>query len=154
MFKPRVVEEKVMNLAEPVALELGLEVVDVEFVCEHGWILRVYIDSPKGITVDDCGRLSRELSALLDVEDCISGRYSLEVSSPGLDRPLKRPKDFVAAVGKKVKVKTKIALEGRKNFKAAIESASDDGVTLKDSEGRLWKLEYSNIEKARLEIEL
>ncbi len=142
--------EKVKELAEPVVDELGLELVDVVYATESGRrILRVIIDGPGGVTIDDCTMVSRELGTLLDVES-----YSLEVSSPGLDRPLVREKDFRNAVGKKIRLRTKEPLDGRRNFRAVLVGVGDDSVTLEDSEGRLWKIELSNIDKARLEVVL
>ncbi len=147
--------EKVKELAEPVVDELGLELVDVVYATESGRrILRVIIDGPGGVTIDDCTMVSRELGTLLDVEDVVPESYSLEVSSPGLDRPLVREKDFRNAVGKKIRLRTKEPLDGRRNFRAVLVGVGDDSVTLEDSEGRLWKIELSNIDKARLEVVL
>ncbi len=147
--------EKVKELAEPVVDELGLELVDVVYATESGRrILRVIIDGPGGVTIDDCTMVSRELGTLLDVEDVVPESYSLEVSSPGLDRPLVREKDFRNAVGKNIRLRTKEPLDGRRNFRAVLVGVGDDSVTLEDSEGRLWKIELSNIDKARLEVVL
>ncbi len=147
--------EKVKELAEPVVDELGLELVDVVYATESGRrILRVIIDGPGGVTIDDCTMVSRELGTLLDVEDVVPESYSLEVSSPGLDRPLVREKDFRNAVGKQIRLRTKEPLDGRRNFRAVLVGVGDDSVTLEDSEGRLWKIELSNIDKARLEVVL
>ncbi len=134
---------------------LGLELVDVLYTTEHGRrILRIFIDKPGGVTIDDCSDLSRELGTVLDVEDPIPQSYTLEVSSPGLDRLLTKEKDFLRFAGKKVKLRTKEAIEGRKNFKASIEGVEGGRVTLKDADGRIWEIMLSNIEKARLEIEI
>lgn len=149
------VEEKVTRLAEEVAGGWGIEVVDVEFIPEHGrWVLRVYIDKPGGVTLDDCGDFSSELSTVLDVEDPVPERYALEVSSPGLDRPLKKPRDFERFIGRKAKIKTREPIEGRRNFKAVIRGVSDEGVVVTDSEERHWTIPIENISKARLEVEL
>lgn len=154
-LKPVEIEDKVKAIAEPIVVSLGLELVTVEFLTEAGSrILRVYIDKPGGIAVDDCADVSHELSAALDVEDPIHQRYSLEVSSPGLDRPLVKEADFVRFAGKKANIRTKAALEGRRNFKVVIEGASDGRVMAADSEGRRIELEIANIEKARLEVEI
>ncbi len=148
-------EDRIRGLAEPVAEGLGLEFVDVVYTTEYGKrILRVFIDKPGGVTIDDCSNLSRELGTVLDVKDPIPQSYTLEVSSPGLDRLLTKEKDFFRFAGKKVKIRTKEALEGRKNFKATITGAENGKVLLKDADGRDWEIMLSNIEKARLEIEI
>jgi len=104
-------QKKLESLVEPVVTGQGYELVDVGFKNELGaWILRVYIDKPgsaERVGLDDCASVSRELSAVLDVDDTIQGHYSLEVSSPGLNRPLKKVSDFARFVGKKAKIRTK-----------------------------------------------
>ena len=148
-------EDRIRGLAEPVAEGLGLEIVDVIYTAEYGKrILRVFIDKAGGVTVEDCSNLSRELGTVLDVEDPIPQSYALEVSSPGLDRLLTKEKDFKRFTGKKVRIRTKEALEGRKNFKATITGSDDGRVLIKDADGRVWEILLSNIEKARLEIEI
>ncbi|RLB25757.1 MAG: ribosome maturation factor RimP, partial [Deltaproteobacteria bacterium] len=98
------IAERVIALAEPVAEDLGFDLVDVEYVTERGkWILRIYIDKPGGVNVEDCAMFSNEIGDLLDVKEVISGGYVLEVSSPGLNRPLRKEKDFIWATGKKIK---------------------------------------------------
>jgi ribosome maturation factor RimP len=147
--------ERVKVLAGPVLDELNIELVDVVLLTEGGRrVLRVFIDKPGGTTLDDCGRVSRELGTLLDVEDIIPYRYCLEVSSPGIDRPLVREKDFLNAVGKKVNIRTKEPLDGRRNFKATLHGLSDGRVIITDSNGRKWEIVLDNIEKARCEVEI
>jgi len=169
-------EEKVSVLAEPVASALGLEVIEVEYVSENGeQVLRVYIDkalssddesegllstdsddessAEAGITVEDCANLSRELSTLLDVEDIVPGHYNLEVSSPGLNRPVRKEKDFLRFKGEKIKLQTKEAVNGRRNFKAHITGAGEGKVVLEDSEGISWIIEIGNVKKARIQVE-
>lgn len=147
--------ERVRTLSKPVAEELGLELVDVEFTTDRaGRILRVYIDRPGGVNIDDCTRLSRELGMILDVEDVIDFNYSLEVSSPGLDRPLVREKDFFAAIGKKVKLRTKQPVDGRRSFKVVVERVAQGTVTVVDSDGESCQIEIANILKARRVIEI
>lgn len=149
------IEEQIKVIAEPILLSLGLELVAVEFLTESGRkTLRIYIDKPGGIAVDDCADVSHELSAALDVNDPIPQRYSLEVSSPGLDRPLVKESDYVRFAGKKANIRTKEALEGRRNFKVTIEGAADGVVAVKDDEGRRIELKIVNIDKARLEMEI
>ncbi|MFQ5736550.1 MAG: ribosome maturation factor RimP [Thermodesulfobacteriota bacterium] len=147
-------EGRVIALARPVVEGLGMELVDVAFVTEHGRrVLRVTIDKPGGVTVDDCGDISRELGTILDVEDPIPQRYTLEVSSPGLDRPLTGEKDFVRFTGRKARIKARKAVEGRKNFKATIDSVENGVVTVTDFDGRVFDIALSNIDRARLEVE-
>ncbi len=147
--------DRVKAVAGPVADDLGLGVVDVVYTnVQDRWVLRIFIDKPGGVTLDDCGSLSRELGTILDVEEVIPRRYSLEVSSPGLDRVLNEEKDFARFAGKKVNIKTKDAIEGRKNFKATLAGVEDGSVVVTDDEGRRWIIAIGNIEKANLVIEL
>ncbi len=146
---------QVKNVAEPIIIQKGMELVDVEYKMEHGqWVLRFFIDKPGGVTVDDCGDISGELGTTLDVKDIIPHRYNLEVSSPGLDRALTREKDFVNYKGRKVKIKTKQPISGRRNFSAVLDDFKEGMVFLIDSEGKKWEIPFNNIEKARLEISL
>lgn len=148
-------EEKIRQLAEPVASALGLELVDVVYTSEYGRkILRIFIDKPGGVTVDDCSDVSRELSTILDVEDPIPQRYTLEVSSPGLDRPLKNELDFLRFMGRKARIKTREPLDGRKNFKAVIEGVEGGVVHVTDFDGKKFDIALSIIDKAKLEIEI
>ncbi|MBI5642422.1 MAG: ribosome maturation factor RimP [Deltaproteobacteria bacterium] len=147
-------EDKLKAIAEPVLESLGLELVDLVFTTEHGRrILRVFIDKPGGVTVDDCGGFSREFSTILDVEDPIPQRYVLEVSSPGLDRPLLSEKDFVRFTGKKAKIKAREAIDGRKNFKAVIDGVEGGKVLVTDFDGKKFEIPLSSIDRARLEVE-
>lgn len=148
-------EDKIRALATPVVEGLGMELVDVVYTTEHGArVLRVFIDKPGGVTVDDCSDVSHELSTILDVEDPIPQRYMLEVSSPGLDRPLIKEKDFIRYIGRKVRIKTKEPLEGRRNFKAAIDSVEGGCVSVTDFDGKKFEIPLSSIDKAKLEIEI
>ncbi len=117
-------------------------------------VLRVLVDMEGAVGVDDLGRLSKRISALLDDVSVVPGVYSLEVSSPGLDRPLKKERDFAAAVGRKAHILTKEPISGRRNFKARVVSVEGGIVTVRDSEGRSWAIEIENIDKARLEVEI
>ena len=108
---------------EPVVEAMAYELVGVELTGSgNGTILRVYIDAEKGITVDDCQAVSYQISGLLDVEDPLTNRYTLEVSSPGLDRPLVKPEHFKQFTGELVKIRSTEAVLGRKNFKGRLES--------------------------------
>jgi ribosome maturation factor RimP len=130
---------------------LGFELVDVELAGGgRSPILRVYIDSPEGITVDDCADVSRQLSAIFDVEDPLPSSYTLEVSSPGLDRPLVKPEDFRKRLGSTVKLKLRRPDEtGRRNFTGSLMEATDDGVVVEVDKER-FSLPYAAIERARL----
>ena len=108
-----------LALLDPGVQALGFEIVDLEFGGAPA-TLRVYIDGPNGVDVDDCASVSRHLSTVLDVEDPISGNYTLEVSSPGIDRPLARPSHFTAVVGETVRVQTSLHHLGRKRFLGAV----------------------------------
>ena len=153
--RTEVLLDKVGALAEPIAEDLGFELVDVLYTNLQGrWILRVFIDKPDGVDLGDCQKLSRELSTVLDVEDTIPGKYSLEVSSPGLDRVIKKEKDFLRFVGKKVRLRTKKPVGESRNFSATIAGVQEGGVVMEDAEGRRWQVDFGNIERANLVIEV
>lgn len=151
---PGSLEEKARRLAEEVLGTMGLELVDLTYASEHGRkVLRLYIDKPGGITLDDCGEVSREFGMALDVHDFMPESYDLEVSSPGLDRPLKKESDFKRYIGKRAKIKTREPIEGRKNFKALINGVEDGKVLVTDFDDRKFEIHIAIIEKAKLEIE-
>ncbi len=142
------------NIIEPVIDELGYELLDVEYVVERGrWTLRIYIDKEGGVSVNDCAIVSKEVSPILDVEDPIDNSYVLEVSSPGLNRPLTKEKHFVWAIGKKIKVRTEMPIEGRRNFTGLLQDFKD-GTLFLNIEGEIFSLSYDNIEKANLVYEI
>ena len=123
-------------MAEPIVAGHGFELVDVEYVKEAGtWYLRAYIDKEGGITVDDCEVINRKLSDWLDEEDFIEESYILEVSSPGLGRPLKKEKDFVRSIGKEVDVKLYKALNKQKDYTGVLEAYDKNTVTLGMEDG-------------------
>ena len=124
--------KEIEQLIEPVLEEMGIQLVDVEFCSEQSRrILRIYADRPTGINLDDCAMVSREIGNLLDVKDLLQNRYVLEVSSPGLNRPLKKEKDFLRAVGQKIKVKTAVPLKGGRNFTGVLQSFESGTLQLK-----------------------
>lgn len=138
-------------LLKPLMEERQFELVDVEFVKEAGnWFLRVYIDKPGGITIDDCELISRALSDKLDEEDFIVESYILEVSSPGLGRPLKKEKDFVRSQGQSVEVKLFRPIEKQKEFTGILKSWDKDTVTLEFEEEAVLTIERANIALIRL----
>lgn len=131
MTKRETYEAKTEALLQPLVDEQGFELVDVEYVKEAGnWYLRAYIDKPGGIAVDDCEVISRALSDKLDEEDYIEESYILEVSSPGLGRPLKKEKDFARSIGKEVEVRTFRAIDGQKEFTGVLKEYSKDDFTI------------------------
>ena len=147
--------ERVRALAEPILTDRGLELVEVEFQREtRGWILRLYIDRPGGVTLDDCQKVSEELGDHLDVADVIHHPYDLEVSSPGLNRPLTRDADFVRFAGKAARIVTRDPIEGQRNFHGRLGGLVDGAVLLTLADGRQVRLLRDDIAKARLEIEL
>jgi len=144
--------ELVASAVEP----LGYELLGVEYLAQgqHS-LLRIYIDSPEGITLDDCEHASRQVSAVLDVDDPIRGHYTLEMSSPGLDRPLFTVEHFTQFIGHEVKLRLHTPLDGRRKFKARITSVEGDLVHLSSSEtDDEWQIALDNIEKANLVPEL
>jgi ribosome maturation factor RimP len=137
-------------LLEPGVRALGFELVDSELAGSgRNAVLRVYIDGPHGVTVDDCAQVSRQLSAILDVEDPFPERYVLEVSSPGLDRPLVKHEDFERFVGERVKIRLRLPLEGRRNFSGRMVGVKSDHIVL-EVDGKTMNLDFGGIERARL----
>ncbi|MCW5212207.1 ribosome maturation factor RimP [Desulfobulbus sp. TB] len=104
------------KFALPLLDEMGLELVDVQFKQESGWVLRIFIDQKTGVNVDDCASVSRQVATYLEVEDVIQHAYTLEVSSPGAERPLKRLEDFVRFSGKKVRIKVSEPIDNQRVF--------------------------------------
>jgi ribosome maturation factor RimP len=148
--------DRVRELLLPILEEGGFELVDVEFVREPvGWVLRIYADRPEGgITISDCQWISERIGTLLDVEDLIPHAYNLEVSSPGLDRPLKTRRDFERHVGVVVKIKTYEPMDNQRNFKGEIVSTSEEGVTIHDvSRNADVEIPYGNIKSARVDVD-
>ena len=151
MSKREVYEQKTEELITPFVEDKGFELVDVEYVKEGGnWYLRAYIDKPGGITVDDCEVISRSLSDKLDEEDFIEGAYILEVSSPGLGRPLKKEKDFVRNMGQEVELRTYRAIEKQKEFRGILDAYDKSSITLEVEEGEKLVFDMSNVALVRL----
>ncbi len=149
-------DSTIINRAESLALPIldsyGMELVDIEYRREqHGWVLRLYIDKDEGVSLDDCGMVSRELAATIEVEELIEGQYNLEVSSPGLTRPLKKLSDFEKFKGQCVKVKCYEPLEGQKKFIGTISKVDGEDVSI-DINGVKINIRFSNIAKANLEF--
>lgn len=146
-------EQRLEELANPLLKAQGLDLVDLEFIPRSGKALvRVYVDHSRGVTMDEIERFAREFGTLLDVEDPIPQAYTLEVSSPGLTRPLKRYRDFKWATGKAVRVITRRPVNGRNTFVGMLTEASEDKIVLRDKEGA-HELEMEDIAKANLEFD-
>lgn len=154
--------EKVREIVERVAQDLGLEVVDLEFRGGgKARMLRITIDKPEGVTHDDCSNVSHEVGTILDVEDAVPGAsYTLEVSSPGLDRKLSKPAEFERFTGSIVKVSTREPYDGNRHFEGRLQSFADGKLTLdlnavpKHGKGKKQKGPKSPVEERKIEIQL
>jgi ribosome maturation factor RimP len=157
------VTQRVWELAEPLAHGAGLELVDVQYRPEGGrLILRLLLDRAEGpepagapgrVTLDELARVSRELGDVLDAHDAVPGRYHLECSSPGLNRPLVRPEHFARAVGQRVWVRTHDPVAGRRQFHGVLEAAGEGTVTVRDPDAGAVSLTLAAIERAHTEFE-
>ena len=151
MRRKEEIEAYAENLFLPITQKHGFELVDVEYVREVGvWYLRCYIDKEGGITVDDCEVISRLLGEWLDKEDFIEDSYILEVSSPGLGRPLKKEKDFARSIGKDVEIRLYKAIDKQKEFTGTLTSYDADSVTITMEDGSERTFEKSEIALIRL----
>lgn len=130
---------------------MGYEWVGMEFhPRRNNALLRIYIDNKAGITVDDCQRVSHQVSGVLDVEDLIAGQYTLEISSPGLDRPLFRAEHYERFAGSEVRLQLREMLNGRRKLIGRLQGIRDGEVVIVDSEGQEWRAPLEQIDKARL----
>lgn len=151
MTKRETYEQRTEELVLPIVTENHFELVDVEYVKEGGtWYLRAYIDKPGGITVDDCEIVNRALSDLLDEKDFIEESYILEVSSPGLGRPLKKERDFERSLGEEVEIRTYRMVEKQKEFRGILKSYDKNTVTIVTEEEEEQVFERENIALIRL----
>ncbi len=143
--------EELTELLAPIVADLGLECLGVEYSPSQGnGLVRVYIDAAdRAVTVDDCEAVSRQVSATLDVHDPVQGRYTLEVSSPGIDRPLYTPAQFARFVGSAAKIELNLPLNGRRRFQGPIVAIEDADVVV-EQDGVAVKIAHTNIHKARL----
>ncbi|HLK10152.1 MAG TPA: ribosome maturation factor RimP [Candidatus Binatia bacterium] len=150
-----VVTRRVWELAEPLALAQGLELVDVQYRPEGGrMVLRLLADRPAGgVTLDELARLSRELSDVLDGHDAVPGRYTLECSSPGLNRPLLREPHFRRALGQRVSLRVREPIAGRRQFHGVLEAVTPDGVTVRDPDAGPVHVAFATIERANTEYD-
>ena len=148
------VDKRVEEVALPVLDEMGLELVGVQYRREQrGWVLRLIIDKQDGVSLDDCAAVSREISQLLDIEDFVDQAYNLEVSSPGLNRPLKSMADFQRFTGRKAKIKTIEPIAGEHVFIGRIKKTEGETIILEGGR-REVAMPFSQVARARLEIEL
>ncbi|UXI69741.1 ribosome maturation factor RimP [Tahibacter amnicola] len=144
-------DDELLQLIHPVVADLGLECLGIEYAPSRGnSLLRIYIDAPeRGITIEDCEAVSREISAQMDVNDPIEGRYTLEVSSPGIDRPLFTPAQFERFTGEVAKIALNLPVEGRRRLQGVILRVDGDQITI-DQDGVEFTVAHDNIQKARL----
>ena len=151
MSKRETYEQKTEELLQPIIEKHQFELVDVEYVKEGGsWYLRAYIDKPGGITVDDCELVSRALSDLLDEHDFIDEAYILEVSSPGLGRPLKKDKDFARSIGEEVEIKTFRAINHQKDFTGILKEYDKEKIVIEVDEEETMEFARADIALVRL----
>ncbi len=148
------VKEKIRQLAEPVVASEGMELIHVECIKMHTrWIIRLFLDKEGGITLDDCTNISNQLGDIFDIREAINGSYTLEVSSPGFDRPISRDEDFLKYRNSKVDVKTAVKVEGSKNFHGVlvdyIEEAGKKFI-LVEVAGKVYRIPRQDIIKANL----
>lgn len=151
MTKREQYEQKTEEILLPIIEEHGFELVDVEYVKEGStWYLRAYIDKPGGITIDDCETVSRRLSDILDEKDYIEDAYILEISSPGLGRPLKKEKDYKRSLGKEVEIRTYRMVEKQKEFTGILKAYDEGTVTIGTENGTEKIFDKSDIALIRL----
>lgn len=144
-------QTQLWELFEPVVVGLGFQLVEIEYQPNPKFgVLRLYIDREDGdIQVEDCSEVSHQISALLDVEEPLSGRFNLEISSPGLDRPLRKIEDFQRFIGETVKIKTSMPVAGQRNFKGQLSAVENDELVL-DFDNKQVRVPHAAIDKARL----
>jgi ribosome maturation factor RimP len=149
------VVEKVREIAERVGSSEGLEIVDVQLLGGgNSRVLRIFIDKPEGVTHADCEFMSLNAGTILDVEDVIpGGRYTLEVSSPGVERKLTRPQEYERFLGHKIKVVLRQAVEGQKHWAGMLKSFAEGTVTLEPSPGKVVRFPLEQVERANLKFE-
>lgn len=148
--------EVVEQIVEPIVNDLNLELVDIEYVKEgKSWFLRVFIDKDQGIDIEECGMVSEKLSEKLDELDPIPYNYFLEVSSPGAERPLKKPKDYEKAIGKNVHIKTYEPIDGEKTFEGVLTNYTGDTVTVEvkiKTRKKTIEIPFEKVANARLAV--
>jgi len=154
MISEREIIEQLQDVLLPVLQDYGLDLVEIEFKPSgKRWLLRLYIDKEGGVTIADCATISREFGRILDVEDIIDHPYSLEVSSPGLTRPLKKWEDFLRNKGKMCKIVTREQIEGRNEYTGIIGNSTEEEVEIRGTND-IFTIPICAIKKAHLEFEL
>ena len=148
------INDRIQRLVRPIVKAEEMELVDVEYKRGPNTVLRIFIDKTGGVNVSDCAKISTQVEAFLDIEDLIENNYVLEVSSPGLDRPLKNKADYERNKGKLIKVSLYAPLEGKKKFTGRIISADDQKVILKEKSDKIINIPFAAIAKGILEIEV
>jgi len=145
------IQQRLEDLLAPVVASLGCELWGLEYLPQgkHQSLLRIFIDKADGIGVEDCERVSRQASSVLDVEDPITSEYTLEVSSPGMDRPLFKIEQYSKCAGEQASVRLRIAYEGRRNFKGLLKGVEGDEVVL-EIDGEEYLLPFELIDKANI----
>ena len=148
------VKEKIRQLAEPVVASEGMELIHIECIKMHTrWIIRLFLDKESGVTLDDCANVSNQLGDLFDIREVINSAYTLEVSSPGFDRPLSRDQDFVKYKNSRVNIKTNVKIEGSKNFHGILLDYIEEGgqkLVLIEIAGKIHRISKQDIAKANL----
>jgi ribosome maturation factor RimP len=148
------IKEKIRQLAEPVVASEGMDLIHVECMKMHSrWIIRLFLDKEGGVTLDDCTNISNQLGDIFDIREVINGSYTLEVSSPGFDRPISRDEDFIKYRNSRVDVKTGVKIEGSKNFHGIlVDYIEEEGrkFVLVDVSGKVYRIPKQNILKANL----
>ncbi len=151
----QIYREKILKLVEPVVESEGMELIDVECLrMKSRWLVKIYIDKEGGSTLDDCSEISNEVRDLLDIHEVPPGLYTLEVSSPGLNRPLVKERDFIKYRGYGIKVKLKDVLDGKRNFRGKLmDLLEEDGrkVLVIDEEGKMYRIPKEIVVKANLD---
>jgi ribosome maturation factor RimP len=146
---------RIREIAEKIAISEGMELVDLDFRREgSGTVVRLFIDKPGGVNLTDCQEISGQVAAQLEVEDPVPGSYTLEVSSPGLDRRLTRESHFVQFTGRKARVTTHQPFQGRRKFLGQIEGFAEGKIVLSTEDGGTVEIPLEDVARARLEVEL
>lgn len=154
MSKRENYEARFEKLLLPVTEENGVEIYDVEYVKEGGdWYLRAYIDKEGGVTIEDCEKVSRAISDIMDREDFIEDKYILEVSSPGLGRALKKDKHLARSIGEEVEVKTYKPIEKQKEFAGILKAFDEESITIETKEAVSMKFARSDVALIRLALD-
>lgn len=145
--------ERVEEFIVPLLTDLGIELVEIQYRREgHGWVLRLFIDRDGGVTLEDCASVSREVSRYLEVEDPIEHAYHLEVSSPGLERPLKKKDDFIRFSDRKVRIKLHEKIDGQRVFIGTLQGMEEDDILL-FVDGKQYRFCLEDVSRARLVLE-